>query len=308
MQHSVVVRWLCRFYAVLLLAYPREFRVRFGEEMAQVFRDRCRSVAQTRGLRGLLRFGARSLAEWWKTAICEGIDSMRTASPFTIRFALLVGITLNLTMMGIKVFLYRPLLAMPGGSTYVLETTVVLLLYAALIVWATRSNGPLHRTVLLLGTAFGLLGAAVQIAHLAIETFIHLPGPWEGITAITFELGTFLIWGVAGYRSARRAGAIAPGILAGSWSAIVTMSLVVTFGFALEFYWAMPKPEYVATWGEFQRSGWTDIHAFTIANTLDAALSHLIAGPIIGAIFGAAAGVVTRIRRKPQPDTTIAPA
>src|SRR5216684_2068149 len=152
MPHSILARWLCRIYAVLLHAYPREFRLRFGREMAQVFRDRCRSVAQTQGLRGLLRFGVRSLAEWWTTAIGERIDSMRTATPFTIRFALLVGVTLSLTMMGIKVFLYRPLLAMPGGSTFVLETTVVLLLYGMLIVWATRSNGQLRRTVLLLGT------------------------------------------------------------------------------------------------------------------------------------------------------------
>src|ERR1700680_1020456 len=101
-------------------------------------------------------FGVRSFAEWLTTAICEGIDSMRTATPFTIRFALLVGVTLSLTMMGIKVFLYRRLLAMPGGSTFFLETTGVLLLYATLIVWATRSHGPLHPTVLLLGTALGL--------------------------------------------------------------------------------------------------------------------------------------------------------
>jgi hypothetical protein len=37
---------------------------------------------------------------------------------------------------------------------------------------------------------------------------------------------------------------------------------------------------------------WTDVHAFTIANTLDSALSHLIVGPIVGAIFGGVAGVV----------------
>jgi hypothetical protein len=308
MQHSILVRWLCRIYAVLLYAYPREFRLRFGREMAQVFRDRCHWVARRQGLRGLLRFGVLSGAEWWTTAIGEGIDSMRAATPFTIRFALLIGVTLSLMMMGIQVFLYRPLFAMPGGSTFVLETTVVLLLYGMLIVWATRSDGPLHRTVLLLGTPLGLFAAAVQIAHLAAENFIHFGEPWEGITTVTFMLGTFLIWGVAGYRSARSAGAIAPGVVAGSWSAIVTMSILVTFGFALEFYLVTPKPEYVATWGEFKRSGWTDVHAFSIANTLDSALSHLIVGPIVGAIFGGIAGVVTRIPRKPQPGTTIAQA
>ena len=72
-------------------------------------------------------------ADWLTTAVREGIDSMH-ATPFTIRFALLVGVTLSLTMMGIQVFLYRPLFAMPGGSTFVFETTVALLLYGMLIV------------------------------------------------------------------------------------------------------------------------------------------------------------------------------
>jgi hypothetical protein len=265
-------------------------------------------LARRRGLRGLLRFGLPSGAHRLTITIREGIDSVCAVTPLTIRFSLLVGVTLSLTMMGIQVFLYRPLLAMPGGSTFVLETTGVLLLYGILIVRATRSDGPLRRTVLLLGTPVGLVAAAVQIAHLAAENFIHFGKPWEGITAVTFMLGTFLIWGVAGYRSARSAGAIAPGVVAGSWSAVVTMSILVTFGFALEFYLVTPKPEYVATWGEFKRSGWTDVHAFTIANTLDSALSHLIVGPIVGAIFGGVAGGVTRIPRKPRPGTTIAQA
>lgn len=200
--------------------------------------------------------------------------------------------------MGTKVFLYRPLLALPGGSAFVFETTLVLLLYGILVVWATMSDGPLRRTVLLTGTPVGLIAAAIQIAHLAAENFMHFGEPWEGITSVTFMLGTFLIWGLAGYRGARSAGAIAAGVVAGSWSAIVTMAILVPFGFALEFYLVTPKPEYVATWGEFKRSGWSDVHAFTLANTLDSALSHLIAGPVVGGIFGGVAGVLAGIPRQ----------
>ena len=200
--------------------------------------------------------------------------------------------------MGTKVFLYRPLLALPGGSAFVFETTLVLLLYGILVVWATMSDGPLRRTVLLTGTPVGLIAAAIQIAHLAAENFMHFGEPWEGITSVTFMLGTFLIWGLAGYRGARSAGAIAAGVVAGSWSAIVTMAILVPFGFALEFYLVTPKPEYVATWGEFKRSGWSDVHAFTLANTLDSALSHLIAGPVVGGIFGGVAGLLAGIPRQ----------
>jgi len=308
MQHSALVRWLCRIYGGLLYTYPREFRLRYGAEMKQIFRDRCRSLAETQGPRGLLRFCALSGADWLTTTIREGVDSMRVANPSTVRFALLAGITLSLALMSIKIFFDRPLLAIPGGSAYILETTAVLLLYGVCIVWATRSGGPLGRNVLLSGTTLGLVAAVVEIAHLAAEDFVQFGPPWDAITALTSMFVTFLIWGVAGYRGARRAGAIAPGVLAGCWSAIVTTAILVPFGFALEFYWAMPKPEYVVTWGEFQRSGWTDVHAFTIANTLESALEHMVESPIIGAIFGGIAGALTRIPRKPQPGATIAQA
>jgi hypothetical protein len=72
------------------------------------------------------------------------------------------------------------------------------------------------------------------------------------------------------------------------------------FGPVVEFYLATPQPEYVATWGEFKRSGWTDVHAIPIANTLDSAQSHLIIGPIAGAIFGAIGGVITRLNDKQE--------
>jgi len=47
MPQSALVRWFCRVYLVMLYAYPREFRLQFGGEMQQVFRDRCRHLART---------------------------------------------------------------------------------------------------------------------------------------------------------------------------------------------------------------------------------------------------------------------
>jgi hypothetical protein len=68
-------RFFCRVYRVLLRAYPLDFRRRYGREMVQVFGDRCRGVAQTEGLRGLLWFGMRSVADWMTTTIRERLAS-----------------------------------------------------------------------------------------------------------------------------------------------------------------------------------------------------------------------------------------
>ncbi|PYT27213.1 MAG: hypothetical protein DMG57_18875 [Acidobacteria bacterium] len=79
MPHSSLVRWFSRAYRVLLYTYPPDFRRRFGREMAQIFTDRCREVAQTRGLGGLLRLGANCAVDGLTTAIREGIAAMSTA-------------------------------------------------------------------------------------------------------------------------------------------------------------------------------------------------------------------------------------
>ena len=60
-----------RIYGWLLFAYPPEFRLRFGSEMLQVFRDCCREEARTRTLPG---FWLRTLLDLILTAAKERTD------------------------------------------------------------------------------------------------------------------------------------------------------------------------------------------------------------------------------------------
>ena len=77
MPESALMRWLCRVYVVMLYAYPREFRLQFGGEMQQVFRDRCRHVVRTPGRLRWLRFALRSAADWLSTTVQERSLSLR---------------------------------------------------------------------------------------------------------------------------------------------------------------------------------------------------------------------------------------
>jgi hypothetical protein len=65
---------------------------------------------------------------------------------FTLRLVLLLAITLDLAMMAVRVWRYRPLFDQPGGLGYMLEPAVVLTVYAVLIAWATTSADPVRRT------------------------------------------------------------------------------------------------------------------------------------------------------------------
>jgi hypothetical protein len=55
--------WSDRLYAALLSLYPFEFRLRFGKEMALLFRDCCRNQMQKRGLRGLAGVWLRAVLD-----------------------------------------------------------------------------------------------------------------------------------------------------------------------------------------------------------------------------------------------------
>ncbi|HUA78049.1 MAG TPA: hypothetical protein VMA86_10285, partial [Acetobacteraceae bacterium] len=70
-SQSAFMGGFCRIYSILLYAYPREFRRRYGRAMQQLFRDRCRDVARTPGLVPMLRFATQLAADWVTTAVKE---------------------------------------------------------------------------------------------------------------------------------------------------------------------------------------------------------------------------------------------
>jgi len=81
----VALQRCCRaLYRALLYAYPLPFRRRFGEEMMQVFDDRYRTVIQTSGPFGLLRFAVYILTDLLSTTVAETIDSLQPLPQFAI--------------------------------------------------------------------------------------------------------------------------------------------------------------------------------------------------------------------------------
>lgn len=77
MPQSVLIRWFCRCYMVMLYAYPREFRIQFGGEMLQLFRDRCRLVTSSPGRLRWARFVFQNVLDWSATILQERTAAMR---------------------------------------------------------------------------------------------------------------------------------------------------------------------------------------------------------------------------------------
>jgi hypothetical protein len=60
-----------RVYRALIRAYPEEVRRRYADEMVRYFGDLCREESRSRGPKGLALLWARTLPEWFFTALKE---------------------------------------------------------------------------------------------------------------------------------------------------------------------------------------------------------------------------------------------
>ncbi|HET6974955.1 MAG TPA: hypothetical protein VFI24_01430 [Pyrinomonadaceae bacterium] len=65
-----------RLYQLLLLAYPRDFRVAYGPEMTQLFRD-CYRDTHSRGLLTMADFWLRVIIDVMRTAPLERFETLR---------------------------------------------------------------------------------------------------------------------------------------------------------------------------------------------------------------------------------------
>jgi len=225
-----------------------------------------------------------------------GLRTRQDPSPIPIwlRRGVLVAVLLDVALVGGLALRYRPLLAQPDATRYLLEPLILLLVYAAFGIWLGTLRSTSHRIALEVGVALGLLTGALWLVNLTTETFTDLTGRLGILATAPFLLGAFALWGVAGAVAAWRTHRVHLGLLAALTSAILCVLLTVTYGFLLP-YVALPLLEQALVGNpDYLRSGWADLRAFTIANTFDAGFSHLLVAPIVAALVGGLGGTLAR--------------
>jgi hypothetical protein len=206
---------------------------------------------------------------------------------------LLALILAALGMIFITVAHYPSFLLQPGASAFIWEPVCALIAYAVSVVLILKSENRywprIHRWALI----FGILTGVLEILNIVIENDL-IPGLRGAGVQISFMLLVFTLWGIAGGRAARVLRSIRAGLVAAAGSSGICMLIAVPAGFVIEFFVAPPNPAYVSTWAEFKRSGWTDAHAFGIANALDSGFTHLVMAPLVALLFGLAGALLTR--------------
>lgn len=213
------------------------------------------------------------------------------------RFLLLACVVVDLALIALHVALYPELLAQPGGALYIAEPVTLLVVYVGIGLWLTAMSRAGARTALRIGVGFGLMTGAMEVVNLTLETFTDLSGAASILATAPFLLGAFALWGVASGVAASRTRSLGRGVLASVWSAMTCMLIAIAFGLLLGLTSLGRLEHILATDPDFRRSHWHDLHAFAIANQLDAAFSHLLGALIVGAIvgvLGASAGLAAR--------------
>ncbi len=200
--------------------------------------------------------------------------------PYAVRVCLMAALAGTAVLVVNRTFRHADYFALPGARASVAEAFLLLAAYLAVL---TLPGVKLARYAL----TIGLLAAGLEMVHLLQERFFDLPGRAGGLVSLAFMLATFSCWGWA----ARKARALGASFVAACGtavlSAVVTMTIAVCLGTVFEWYVAPVPLESMRGWAEFQRSGWNDLAAFAIANTIDSITSHLIMAPLIALVFGA---------------------
>ena len=224
----------------------------------------------------------------------------RTAAAWLQRAQLVLwaGLAVNAALLVLQVLAYPDVLAQTGAWGYVLTPVALLAAYAGVAGLLMRRGDSPRARGLQVGTALGMLAGSLWVVDLTDETFAPATGM---LLSAPLLVGGFVLWGLAGFLAARGSASLWPGLAAGIWAAMVTALLTVTLGFLLGLLAEPQLQQLLVTDPDYLRSGWSDLHAFTIANTLDAAASHLGGALLLGTGLGAVGAVVGGLVRGRAP-------
>ena len=75
MNDSISTRVMCGIYGVMMYAYPRDFRLRYGAEMEQFFRDKCR---EEQG-KSWVPLAIRTVKDWIVSTVRERRESRKSS-------------------------------------------------------------------------------------------------------------------------------------------------------------------------------------------------------------------------------------
>ena len=177
------------------------------------------------------------------------------------------------------------------GNSFLVEDIVLVFLFIVASVWVIRQRIPKVSASLSVGAIVGIILGMTHIVHHIAEFFSSLG---EERTAL-FVIGachTLLILAllcVAGSIARERSGSIVLAVVAGLWSSILSVLILVAFGFSVNLFFESRAILHMHE--AFQASGISDPRAFLVKNTMESASEAFLRLPILALILSFAGGL-----------------
>ena len=176
------------------------------------------------------------------------------------------------------------------AATFGVLFRCLLLACAAAAIWVWRQRRTKSTLALRIGARVGLVAGSVAVANHAIELF----RPGQGaIAQFVFGAGSVLLlmalFAAAGSAGRERTRSVPLGALAGIWSSIVALLMLLCFAFACNLaFGALAESR---SQQPFIASGMSDPGAFLVRNSLDAAAEFLVRMPVLALCLSFLGGV-----------------
>jgi hypothetical protein len=212
----------------------------------------------------------------------------------TVRKGMVVGVLLNLALVGYGVLRVPTIwTASTGGARSVAGALAILAVYALIGLAGPAATTGIEPRILPTALRAGILAGGVFALEMLLEYAIL---PEDNTTMGIVEFGTvFFLYLVAGVRIATKTRRVRHAVLGAVWSAVIG-SLIWFAAVLLITYLFGDTSRQVAVFraegnsDDYRRSGMRDFNAFILEDFMGAGFFHLLLGPLIAALLGSIGG------------------
>jgi len=192
----------------------------------------------------------------------------------------------NLMLLGMRLWPWQDVVNLPGNGTVGIDPAVCLAAYIGIIFMIGSTRQVHTREALGTGTLLGLLGGAVLVGEILLRA---QAASQDSIPPALWTRGPMvaavLLWGIAGFRAGRATENGVIGMLAGTWSAMVSCLMAATAVLA-EMYLAGPPPVSQDPWKQYEGLAIGNSATQALVHSLNSTTAFLVIGPLAGATIG----------------------
>jgi len=179
----------------------------------------------------------------------------------------------------------------------VLAAIAILIIYGAVVWFATPGIEKLNPAILSIAIECGLIAGLIFVSEIILE-YVLLPK--DNTTFGLIEFGSvFFIYFLSGLITALQTKNIRNGVLSAIWTAMIATLMWAIAVLAMDYLFrGTPQQTKVfqaeGNYADFAQSGMTNFNAFIMEDFMGAVFYHSLLGPMLAALFGLIGGLIGR--------------